>query len=77
MQLRQYIHSNNISVNEFAASISVKRNAVYRYMRGESNPRHEIMCNILSVTNGQVTANDFYSSRNEHRGKNDDKQEIS
>lgn len=64
MQLSEYLQSNDISVSEFARLIGAKSRAtIHRYMKpgkGKRIPDETMMPRIHEVTNGQVTANDFY-----------------
>lgn len=60
MQLRSYIEGRDIDVGDFAASIGVSRQSVWRYIHGERLPRRDVMARIAKVTKGRVTALDFY-----------------
>lgn len=62
MKLAAYLECNDISPAEFAGRISVHETSVYRYLRGERIPNRDTLERIHLETNGQVTANDFFTS---------------
>lgn len=59
MNLKQYIHSNGLSIDDFAKSIGVHSFTVRRYLNKERRPRRDISLRIKKITNGQVTASDW------------------
>jgi predicted transcriptional regulator len=62
MRLEKYLQDYSISAADFAGQIGAKSRAtVYRYIKGIRMPEVEVMTKIFEVTNGQVTANDFYN----------------
>lgn len=66
MRLEEYIKRHSISVADFANRIGAgSRATVYRYISKKGDlrrvPSSEMMAKILLVTNGEVTANDFYN----------------
>jgi len=61
MKLDNFIKTNGMTYEEFAKSISVAPPTVSRYAKGKRKPKDGIMRRINKVTNGQVTANDFYT----------------
>lgn len=60
MQLANYLTANSISPHEFAKTIGVSRETVRRYLAGERRPELDKLHTIARVTDGQVTANDFF-----------------
>lgn len=60
MQLADYLAKQNISRSDFADAIGVKEPSVSRYITGKNIPERDVMRKIVSVTAGNVTANDFY-----------------
>jgi len=60
MTLREYLHNQDISPSEFARRIGVTVTSVYRYRDGIRRPDKQVMPRIVSATQGQVTANDFW-----------------
>ena len=64
MKLQDYLSQNNLSVQQFAAQVGLKRRAtVYEWLRGDCVPVN-YMPRIIEATHGQVTANDFYDLPN-------------
>ena len=62
MELRAYLKAKTLSEAAFADLIGVKQSAVNRYCRGDRVPKPDVMREIMRVTKGKVTANDFVSS---------------
>lgn len=60
MKLNTYLNENNLSQAAFAAMIGVSQAAVERYSNGKRIPEPPVMREIARVTDGMVTANDFY-----------------
>ena len=61
MKLDTYIQSNGLNYSKFANILGTgDGKTVSRYARGERIPRREVMAAIYMVTDGVVTANDFY-----------------
>lgn len=59
MELRAYLNSRDLSEADFAKLIGVKQSAVNRYCRKIRTPKPKVMSEIIRVTKGKVTANDF------------------
>jgi len=72
MKIEHYIKSKNYSVEAFAKIVGVSAIAIYKYTKGERIPAPDIMAKIFTLTQGQVTANDFYdlSELPKHRIEN-------
>ena len=66
MRLRDWLKTSNISIKSFAREVKVERAMVYRYFTG-AMPRARTMRRIDLLTNGSVTAQDFYHTAMEHR----------
>ena len=63
MKLSEYLKIHNLSYAEFGRMISKDRVQARRYALEEVNPREQETINkITEVTNGAVTANDFYGA---------------
>lgn len=60
MKLGDYLESQQLTRAEFAQRIGVTTEAVRRYEDCGRVPTPKVMARILSATNGEVTANDFY-----------------
>jgi predicted transcriptional regulator len=63
MQLASYLTKRHIHPADFAKQIGVSGEAVRRYLVEGRIPTPAVMTRILEVTQGKVTANDFYSAR--------------
>ncbi|MBV9655853.1 MAG: hypothetical protein JOZ42_14960 [Acetobacteraceae bacterium] len=61
MQLREWLTRSGCSVKGFARTIGVERAMVYRYFGG-AVPRAKIIRRIDIVSEGAVTAQDFYEN---------------
>jgi predicted transcriptional regulator len=61
MRLRDWLTESDFSVKSFAKEVKVERAMVYRYFTG-AIPRTRTMRRIELVTNGAVTAQDFYDT---------------
>lgn len=59
-KLKKYLKNNNITQKKFAELIGVDKMTLWRYVQGSRIPKPKIMQKIFELTNGQVTANDFY-----------------
>jgi len=64
MRLAAYLKRERIKIADFAAKISVHEKSVSRYLGGRV-PSTEVLKRIVSVTKGEVTANDFFSADDE------------
>jgi hypothetical protein len=65
MQLSEYLKSTGISVAEFASLVGAKSRAtIHRYITNVAStkryPSPSMMKKITFITQGKVTANDFY-----------------
>jgi len=58
--LKTYLDRTGVSRVQFAAQIGVTPEAVRKYLGGDRIPTREVMERIAEVTNGEVTANDFF-----------------
>ncbi len=60
MTLDQYMRTNSVHEAELAEKLACSVGAVRKWLSGERLPRPEQMQKIVNITDGQVTANDFY-----------------
>lgn len=60
MQLSQYMKRHGKSSQQIAEAIGVDNSSVSRYLAGKRLPTPQVMRKIKQVTNGAVTADDFY-----------------
>ena len=60
MQLKNYLHLNNISASDFALNIGVCRATISRWIGGSRFPSKKLMLKIYTNTNGLVKVDDFY-----------------
>lgn len=70
MRLSEYLKTHKLTTYDFAELVQVSQAAVQRYATGQRIPDEEIMPRIYAVTNGTVTANDFYGLEKLHKTKN-------
>jgi hypothetical protein len=63
MTLDQYLTANEISTAAFAELIGAKFETVRRYRLHDRIPEPAFMARIVAVTDGNVTANDFYAAK--------------
>jgi len=62
--LKVYLDQHGISVERFRREVGAsRRTTVYRWLRGERIPAPGYMARIIDLTDGAVTANDFYTAR--------------
>lgn len=61
-KLKEYLKENKITQREFAESLGVDVMSVWRYIQGTRIPRPKTLKKICELTNGYVTANDFYTN---------------
>ena len=59
MKLGTYLSENGITHADFAARIGTSQAAVTRYVLEQRTPRPDVISRIMSITSGEVTANDF------------------
>lgn len=71
MELKQWLSSTGTTYRQFGDAIGVSEHAVWRYASGRRIPDREVMPRIHAVTDGLVTANDFYGppSQNGNSGE--------
>ena len=60
MDLQTYLQSHNLSRADIADMIGTSVGAVNHWISGRRQPRGDMLERIKSVTQGQVTANDFF-----------------
>jgi transcriptional regulator with XRE-family HTH domain len=60
MKLGDYLSAKSIRRADFAQMIGRSPEAVRRYMKGERKPEEDTMRRIAEITEGEVTANDFF-----------------
>lgn len=61
MILAEYLKQEDMRATAFADLIGVHPSTVARWIKGERYPRPEQFIIISQITNGLVTANDFYA----------------
>lgn len=61
MRLRDWLKESRFSVKSFAETVRVERAMVYRYFTG-AIPRASTIRRIEVITDGAVTAQDFYEN---------------
>jgi hypothetical protein len=66
MQLHDWLKQSKFSVKRFAREVQVERAMVYRYFAG-AVPRVSTIRHIEAITNGAVTARDFYDNAMQRR----------
>jgi predicted transcriptional regulator len=59
MKLKRWLKTHEVKVIDFAWSIDVTKQAVYKWLEGSAFPRHDALSKILKATNGDVTPVDF------------------
>lgn len=59
-KLKQFLKDNNMTQRAFAKTLNISEMAVYYYLKGKRIPNRDIMQKITELTNGYVTANDFF-----------------
>lgn len=67
MKLRDWLRASNVSIKSFAQEVRVERVMVYRYFTG-AMPRARTIRRIELLTDGAVTAQDFYDNAIKQRG---------
>jgi hypothetical protein len=60
MGLQEYLTTNSTSRADFAQKIGVSVESVRRYLNEGRVPEPAVMYKIIEVTDGLVTANDFF-----------------
>ena len=65
MKLPTYLKRKGLRIAEFAQEISVHEKTVSRYLSGKRIPSSEVLKRIVVATEGEVTANDFFSTDDE------------
>lgn len=61
MTLAQYLALRDLTIGEAAAELGVEHETVRRYLTGARRPRPAIMERIIAWSDGQVTADAFYT----------------
>lgn len=61
MRLSQYLENKGLNYKQFSEMLGVTETSVYRYAAGLRIPRPEQINSITQLTDGAVTANDFYA----------------
>lgn len=60
MRLQEYLTETDTTRAEFARQIGVKHITITRYVNEGRVPEPSVMEKIIEVTEGKVTANDFF-----------------
>lgn len=61
MQFSEYVNKQKITQEELAVILDTTQGSICRWLKGETMPRPDKMAKITEWSNGEVTANDFYS----------------
>ena len=61
MRLADYLKQEKSNSRIFAEEVGASQSAVIKWIYGKRFPRHHHLKRILQVTDGKVTANDFYT----------------
>jgi predicted transcriptional regulator len=59
MKLKIWLKTHEVKVIDFAKSINVTKQAVYKWLDSSTFPRRNVLSKILKATNGDVTPVDF------------------
>lgn len=59
MELKKYLESRNIEIQEFAKMVGVTPGALSNYIYKRREPRPNIRRKIIDATNGKVTLEDL------------------
>ena len=70
MTLREYLYTNDITIDEFAKMIFFNRDYVSRVMRGMYRPSQRFGLQVEMVTKGQVKYEDLFDKMPERIVKN-------
>jgi len=62
MLLRDWLVENNLTQDDFAQRIGVKRETVSHWCRGRCRPAPRRISKIISVTQGKVTLDDLQAA---------------
>ena len=62
MTLKDYLHSFNITLEAFSREVDIPYTTLTKYVYGQRIPTLTYMKKINKITNGAVSANDFYST---------------
>jgi transcriptional regulator with XRE-family HTH domain len=65
MQLERYLEVRGIPVADFAMSVGVAEQTIYRYLQGTRFPRPDVMRKITKATSGKVAPSDWYREETE------------
>ena len=60
MKLSDYISEKQTTASRFAGEVGVPVSTITRLLRGERRPGIDLVARITSVTDGAVTAEDFF-----------------
>ena len=67
MGLDEFMRARGLTNAAFARLLDVTEMSVLRYRRGSRLPRRQVLEKIVTITNGMVTANDFFPAAQEAR----------
>lgn len=59
MKLQEWMHANDITIQEFSNRLGVHKNTVMRWVSGETKPFGRNLYKIKIATQDKVTAEDF------------------
>lgn len=61
MTIDEFLQTQSISTSQLAQKLEVSKETVRRYANGTRTPTRSVMERIVSITEGAVTPNDFYT----------------
>jgi len=65
MKLKKWLKDTDTKVVDFAKTLGCTKQAVYKWMEGNTMPRHDIMWKIITETSGSVMPLDFMRLKTE------------
>lgn len=69
MLLKDYLAATGETIDQFAARANESPHTIGKLVRGERFPRIELARNIVTITNGRVTADDLLAAAEQFRAK--------
>ncbi len=69
MLLKDYLAATGETVEQFATRAQESPHTIGKLVRGERFPRIELARNIVTITNGRVTADDLLAAAEQFRAK--------
>ncbi len=60
MKLTDYLTQERLTASDFAVKVGVSQPCISRYLAGQRMPTREVIDRIFRITDGKVSANDFF-----------------